>query len=218
MKPLLQVAIDVLDLDKAIEIAEISFISGADIIEVGTPLIKKYGIVSIKEIKARLPRTKIYADMKIIDAAEQELKIAYEAGADIVSVLASSHDYTIFNAISFGKRFGLEICVDLIGIKNVVGRTMEISYMNPDYICYHIPIDFQQNISTNLPNVLKVIKELSRTIPIPIAVAGGIDLTTAPLLANSGASIIIIGRSITREKDIASIVKKIKSNLSSSTL
>jgi 3-hexulose-6-phosphate synthase and related proteins len=212
--PLLQVAIDILDLERAVKIAKEAFLAGADIIEVGTPLIKKYGISAIKRIREELPRTKIFADMKIADSSEIELRLAMEAGADIVSVLASSDDNTIVDSIMFGKRNGIEICIDFIGVKDIIGRLMEIFYVNPDYICYHIPYDLSKKTQMNLANSVRIVKELVRISGTLVSVAGGLDHSTIPLFANAGASVLIVGRTVVNSKNIEEEVKKIKTILS----
>ncbi|MCX7716177.1 MAG: orotidine 5'-phosphate decarboxylase, partial [Endomicrobia bacterium] len=51
MKPLLQVALDFIDLHRAIKIVKEIVEGGADIIEIGTPLIKSEGVRAISEIK-----------------------------------------------------------------------------------------------------------------------------------------------------------------------
>jgi 3-hexulose-6-phosphate synthase/6-phospho-3-hexuloisomerase len=215
-KPLLQVAIDTLDLDRAVEIAKIAYLAGADIIEAGTPLIKKFGILAIKRIREELPRTKIFADMKVADASEIELRLAMEAGADIVSVLASADDNTIIDSIMFGKRNGIEICIDFIGVKDVINRLMEIFYVKPDYICYHIPYDLSKKSQVNIANSVRIVKELVRMSGTLVSVAGGLDYNTIPLFANAGVSVLVIGRTITKSENIEEAVKKIKNLLAQS--
>ncbi len=41
----------------------------------------------------------VFADLKTMDAGEPEAEIAFEAGADLVSVLGSADDSTIAGAV-----------------------------------------------------------------------------------------------------------------------
>ena len=53
--PILQVALDLLDLDRALQIAQESLDGGADWIEAGTPLIKSEGMQAIRAIRKHFP-------------------------------------------------------------------------------------------------------------------------------------------------------------------
>jgi len=55
MKPILQLALDLLNADRALDIAEASIKGGADWIEAGTPLIKSEGMEIIRKLKQTFP-------------------------------------------------------------------------------------------------------------------------------------------------------------------
>ena len=55
IKPVLQVALDVLEVERAIQIAKEAIEGGADWIEAGTPLIKSEGMNAVRELKKALP-------------------------------------------------------------------------------------------------------------------------------------------------------------------
>ncbi|MEJ2296545.1 MAG: orotidine 5'-phosphate decarboxylase, partial [Candidatus Lokiarchaeota archaeon] len=82
LKPKLQVALDLIDLEKALRIAE-KVASSADIIEAGTPLIKSEGIGAVEVLKDNFPDKLICADLKTADAGYLEVKMAANANADI---------------------------------------------------------------------------------------------------------------------------------------
>jgi bifunctional enzyme Fae/Hps len=56
------------------------------IIEAGTPLIKKFGLSVIGEIRKLRPNAFIIADMKILDTGNLEARMAADATADAVVV------------------------------------------------------------------------------------------------------------------------------------
>ena len=87
-KAILQVALDLLDLKRALQIAEESVDGGADWIEAGTPLIKSEGIQAVRSLRDRFPEATIVADMKVADTGAIEVEMAAKAGADIVCILA----------------------------------------------------------------------------------------------------------------------------------
>ncbi|VVB71851.1 Bifunctional enzyme Fae/Hps [uncultured archaeon] len=99
---------DLLELDRSIQIAKEAVSGGADWIEAGTPLIKSEGMNSVREMKKALPRTKIVADMKTVDTGFTEVEMAAKAGADIVAMLASSDNSTIEEALRAARQFGVQ--------------------------------------------------------------------------------------------------------------
>ena len=117
MKVVLQVALDLLNAHRAIEIAKKSGKGGADWIEAGTPLIKSEGMEIIRQLREIFPNHIIVADLKTMDTGSLETEMAAKAGADIICILAASNDNTIKEARESAKKYGIKIMVDLIGVK-----------------------------------------------------------------------------------------------------
>ena len=69
-------ALDLLELDRSIQIAKEAVLGGADWIEAGTPLIKSEGMNCVREMKKALPGTRIVADMKTVDTGAMEVEMA----------------------------------------------------------------------------------------------------------------------------------------------
>ena len=111
----LQVAMDVLTIEAALELAG-KVAEHVDIIELGTPLVKNEGLSAITAIKTAHPDKIVFADLKTMDAGELEADIAFKAGADLVSVLGSADDSTIAGAVKAAKAHNKGIVVDLIGV------------------------------------------------------------------------------------------------------
>ena len=61
-RPILQVALDLLELKRAVEIAGEAIEGGADWLEAGTPLIKSEGMDAIRELKKTYKGHKILID------------------------------------------------------------------------------------------------------------------------------------------------------------
>ena len=68
-KPLIQLALDSLDFDQTISLAE-QTAPYVDIFEIGTPCIKHNGINIVKELRERFPKKLILVDLKTMDAGE----------------------------------------------------------------------------------------------------------------------------------------------------
>ncbi len=88
--PRLQVALDFLELDRALKVASEAAEGGADILEAGTPLIKSVGLDAVRRLRSGFPGLVIAADMKVMDAGRIEVESAAKAGAHHVHILAAA--------------------------------------------------------------------------------------------------------------------------------
>ena len=95
MQPILQLALDFVDLKRALKSAQAGVAGGVDWLEAGTPLIKSEGLHAVRELRRLFPDTTIVADMKIMDTGRVEVETAAKAGANIVDVLGASSEATI---------------------------------------------------------------------------------------------------------------------------
>ena len=140
-----QLALDFLNLKRAIKVADEAYRAGITWIEAGTPLIKSEGLDAVRELRKRFPKATIIADMKTMDVGRIETEAAGKAGADIACVLAAASDSTIKECVEAGRNYGLKIEADLIGIKdkNLVRRAKEVEALGVDYIGIHLAIDEQ---------------------------------------------------------------------------
>ncbi|MBU1006080.1 MAG: orotidine 5'-phosphate decarboxylase [Candidatus Omnitrophica bacterium] len=206
MKPVLQVALDFVDLSRALKCADEAVSGGVDWIEAGTPLIKSEGLNAVRKLRKRFPGKIIVADMKIMDAGRTEVEIAAKAGADVVCVLGAASDSTIKECVEAAHNYGAKIQADLIAIKDVKKRALEIQDIGVDYIGIHCAIDDQMRAK----HPFTQLKELSKIIKIPIAVAGGVNSETVAEAVTSGASIIIVGGAINKAKDAKKATSDIK--------
>ena len=102
----LQVALDFVDLPRALLIAREAVAGGADWVEAGTPLIKAEGLQAVRELKAAFPDKVIVADMKTMDAGRIELEYAAKAGAGVVGVLGAASDSTIKECAEAARNYG----------------------------------------------------------------------------------------------------------------
>ncbi len=211
MKPVLQVALDLVHGERALPIASDAVKGGADWIEAGTPLIKSEGMEIIRKLKKAFPTHTIVADMKTIDVGGAEVEIAAKSGADVVVILGVSSDPTISEAILSARQYGSKIMVDLFNVRDKEARAKEVESMGADYVCVHVGVDEQMVGGTPLSEL----KGLAKAVSIPIAAAGGINSETAPDVVRAGASIVIVGGAIIKAKDVAKAAKDVKRAITS---
>jgi 3-hexulose-6-phosphate synthase/6-phospho-3-hexuloisomerase len=213
-KAVLQVALDILELKRALQIAQESLDGGSDWIEIGTPLIKSEGMQAIRSMRDRFPDTILVADMKIADTGTLEVEMAAKAGANIVCVLADADNSVIEEAVRASRLYGIRIMADLINVKDPVSRAGELEALGIDILCAHVGIDQQMRGKSSLD----LLASLSGQVHIPLAIAGGIDAAGAGDAVRSGADIIIVGGWIVRSADVTGSTKKIRSAMDSPSM
>ena len=209
--PVVQVALDMMHLKRAMEIAREAVEGGVEWLEVGTPLIKSEGMEAVRALKGAFPDKTIVADMKVMDTGAFEVEMAAKAGADIVHVLAAADDETVREAVRAGHNYGGKVCVDLIGVPDRVARALEVQEMGVHHICVHVSIDKQMLGLDPVENV----REVAAAVDLPLAVAGGINSETAVAVVEAGAVVVIVGGAIIKAERPAEAARVIIEAISS---
>ncbi len=205
----LQLALDVLDSGKAIQLAEATQ-EYVDIIEIGTPLIKHEGIHILKRLREAFPDKEIMVDLKTMDVGEYESDFCYNLGADIVTVLGVADDETIKGSIKSAKKNNKKVMVDLINHPNKTERALEVEALGADYVGVHSGID-QQNIGLS---PLEDLKEIRSKSDVPVIIAGGVNSSNIGNIVKENPSIVVVGGAITSAEDPNQSAKELKEMLS----
>jgi 3-hexulose-6-phosphate synthase/6-phospho-3-hexuloisomerase len=217
--PPMQVALDLIDLPRALQIAEeavkgILAETDNDIskawVEAGTPLIKSEGMNAIRELRKKFPGHTIVADMKTMDAGATEIEMAAKAGANIVFILGVSPDTCISEAVLAAKKYGVKIGADLISCEDPAKRAVELEKMGVDIINIHVGLDQQVLGIKPIDIVKQVAKAVTR---VSISAAGGINSETAVQAYEAGADIIIVGGALYKAKSPEESARKIAQSL-----
>lgn len=189
--PLLQIALDCIDFNEALRIAELVH-DYADILEIGTLLLKKEGIGIVEHVKRTFPEKLLFVDTKTIDIGKLEAQLMFDAGADIISVCGAASDVTIGFAIYEARSREKQVMIDLIGLGDSYRQVKRLSYLKPDYLTVYTSLD-EQISENNLFDKVEIISQIS---PIPLAISGGIQLDDIPYLLVFQPAIIIVGAAI----------------------
>ncbi len=211
MRPILQVALDEVELARAVQIAREAVEGGADYVEAGTPLIKSEGMNAVRTLRKAFPGHTIVADMKTMDTGAAEVEMAAKAGAGIVSVLGASSDVTVEDALRSARKYGVRLAVDLIAVPDAAARAARLQEIGVDIIGVHVGID-QQMVGQDPLDVLRAVR---KAVSVPIAVAGGLDAKTAAAAVALGADIVIVGGNIIRSKDVTGAARKVRKAIDS---
>jgi len=204
--PLIQLALDSLDYDTTIRLAQVAHRS-VDIIEIGTPCLKVNGLALVKDIKARFPTKKILVDLKTMDAGFYEAEPFFKAGADITTVLGTADVDTIKGVIAVANKYGKQAQVDLINVADKAALARCAAEAGAHIIGVHTGID--QQIAGQTPFAdLAALQALG--LPVLTSVAGGIKQATVQDVVKAGASIIVVGGAITGAKNPAAAAAEIR--------
>ncbi|MFO7882850.1 MAG: orotidine 5'-phosphate decarboxylase / HUMPS family protein [Kosmotogaceae bacterium] len=186
-----------------------------DILEVGTPAILANGLSFVKEISKAFPEHKFLADTKIIDGGYIEASLAFESGADIITVLGLASTKTISLANKAAKELKGEIMIDSIGLQDIESFAKRIAHLSPEYLCIHNPSDLSsvgaKEYLGEYKNKIEIIRKL---LPkTKIAVAGGISLKNLTFILPMNPDIVIVGRSICESENPGKVAYEIKKRL-----
>ena len=196
MKPVVQLALDFMNLSRALKTAEAAA-SSVDWIEAGTPLIKSEGLEAVRQLRSRFRRHTIVADMKTMDAGRAEVEMAAKAGADVVGVLGAASDSTLRECVEAAANYGCKIMADMIRVSDPVKRAAEAAELGADYIGVHAAIDDQMRGA----DPFEALSQAASSVDIPLAAAGGLHSENAALAVEAGASIVIVGGAICKAED-----------------
>ena len=204
-KIMTQVALDLVDEHRALQIAREAVEGGIDWLEAGTPLIKSEGMSIVRKLKAEFPDNIIVADMKTMDVGGLEVEMATKSGAGIVCIMGISEDQTVTEAVKSAGQYGSKVMADLMGVQDKAARARQLEEMGVHYLCVHVSIDEQMVGGSPLAEL----KTVTEAVNIPVAVAGGLNSETAPSAVENGASIIIVGGAIIKAPDVTQATKDV---------
>ena len=205
MEPILQVALDFVDMGRALRLAREAAEGGADWLEAGTPLIKSEGLDAVRQLRAEFPGHTLVADLKTMDAGRAEMEAAAKAGANIATVLGVAADGTIRECIEAGRNYGIRVAVDLIRVADPIRRAGQVCEWGGDHVIVHAGIDQQMQGGTPFD----LLREIAGKVGLPVGVAGGLNSETVVDAVEAGAQILIVGGAIIKSADAAAATRRI---------
>jgi len=205
--PYLQISLDIPELERTKK--TISQIPGSDriILEVGTPLIKRYGTRVINDLRQVAKDVFMVADLKTLDVGKVEVDIAYEETADAVVAAGLAPTETLDSFISEARRLGIYSVVDMLNVEDPIKKLKTLKEFPDVVVVFHRGIDQEAGKTIGL-DIIQELRQTFKDKRFLIAVAGGIVPETAKEALEKGADIIIVGRYVTQSKDIERAVRE----------
>lgn len=204
----LQFAIDTLSTEHALALAA-QAAPHVDILELGTPLIKSEGVSVITAMKEAHPDKIVFADLKTMDAGELEAAMAFDAGADLVSVLGAAGDSTIAGAVKAAGVHGKGVVVDLIGVADKPARAREVAALGVDFVEMHAGLDEQAEEGFTFERLLRD----GEAAGVPFSVAGGVNASSIGSVQESGARVAVAGSAIYSAEDVGAAAARLRARI-----
>jgi bifunctional enzyme Fae/Hps len=195
--PYLQVALDLVEMQKVEQVLCALPENDHLLIEAGTPLIKKFGLRIIPEIRKIRPNAFIIADMKVLDTGNLEARMAADSSADAVVISGLAPVPTLEKAITEARKTGIYSVVDMLNVSDPV-KVIKSLKVKPDVVELHRAIDAEDTAHAwgDIPALKKAAGG-----KLLVATAGGIRVDVVKDAVRAGADIIVVGRAITASKD-----------------
>ena len=197
--PLVQLALDFPTIEEALAAAEIGVRAGVDILEAGTPLIVAQGAVAIGRLAQAFPKMPILADYKTMDSGFKNVQITQKQGGHYMTVCANAADETVKSAIAEGRKTGIQVVTDTIGVKDQVARAAQCAEWGVDMIYLHFAAD-QRRAHPTGDGVAWVgpVCQAVGSLPVGLGCFGVDDAVRG---VRAGASLVAIGHPIFAEPD-----------------
>lgn len=201
----IQVAIDRVDLARATVLAQ-SLDGIVERIELGTSLVKDYGLLALADIKGQVAQSDLIMDIKTIDEGAYEFAQGYAAHADSLTVMGTADVSTIETVYQLAQKKHKEVFIDLLNTSDEQIRAL-LPFTEAVFGLHH------SHDNANQFDAADAVKAFHEAFPSiqHIAVAGGVTLEQVKKLAADGlAEVAIVGGKIVGQTDPIAAAKAFK--------
>lgn len=188
----LQIAFDVLDLDKCLDIAK-NVEMYADSFEIRSSLLLKYGIHIIEEFRSAFPDKELFVETQIVSHAQDIVPMCIKAGADWVSVMAGTTQQIIHGVSTLANQKNKSVTLDLLDANSIGQAAMDATRLGVDAVLYHNIYDSQDEASF----AMEEWDSLRGNTNLPIYITSNIDRSNIQFIISLQPDVISIGKTIT---------------------
>lgn len=164
-----------------------------DIVEVGTPLLKRFGLSAIATVRDRSGGKPILVDTKTVDGGAEEARMVFGEGAALMTVLSVASDATISIVDEIARRHGAYVVLDTIGgalprqPSQYPGRFTHVGLHEP---ADRLPAD--AGTSEHVDAIASM-----HALGYQVSIAGGIGSENIASVVEHAPEIVVVGRAIT---------------------
>jgi 3-hexulose-6-phosphate synthase len=187
-----------------------------DLIEVGTPVLKRFGVSAIStalELSGGMP---VLADTKTADGGASEAEMVFGAGAAMMTVLAHASPATRRDTRDVAERLGREVVLDTI-LDGDLDADSLLDGREPDgvWLALHAPSDMRRAGLENDDHIVRVARRRQRGFRVSLA--GGIRRSNLAHAMRGNPDIVVIGSGVTEAADPEGEAAWIRSYVDAST-
>jgi 3-hexulose-6-phosphate synthase len=185
----------------------------ADIIEIGTPVLKRFGISAIATARELCPDVMVLADTKTVDGGALEADMVFGAGAAFMTVLSCASRATHETVGKRAQAYGATVVVDTItesGKPELLaeGATFPESF---GYVAVHSPTDARLAGNTSTAHI-DAVNEMHKR-GFRVSLAGGIGPNTLSSVIAVEPEIVVVGTAITESANPKEVSQWIRDRL-----
>ncbi|SHF90813.1 3-keto-L-gulonate-6-phosphate decarboxylase UlaD [Vibrio gazogenes] len=195
--PMIQIALDQTNLTSAIEVAR-RVESFVDVIEVGTILAFAEGMNAVRTLRHNHPEHLLVCDMKTTDGGAILARMAFEAGANWITVSAAAHIATIAACKQVADEFNGEIQIEIYGNWTMADAKSWVD-LGITQAIYHRSRDAELAGIGWTPGDLDKMRQLS-DLGLELSITGGIVPEDLYLFEGIKAKTFIAGRALAGEE------------------
>jgi 3-dehydro-L-gulonate-6-phosphate decarboxylase len=209
--PMLQLALDYLSLPPALAVTQLVH-KEVDIIEVGTLLCNAEGMNAVRTIRAMCPDNIILADVKAADAGNILARMAFDAGADWMTVIGCAPLATAEAALKEARARDKDVQIELTGTWSM-SQAEGWRSIGILQVVYHRSRDAQAAGREWGEQDLVTIRHLA-DMGFRVTVTGGITPDSVPLFQGIPVSVFIAGRAIHKTPDPVASARRFRKVIS----
>lgn len=207
--PLLQLALDEPDLSAAMRIARAAA-PAVDVFEAGTVLLASHGLGAVETLRTAFPGHRIVADMRVVRAGEVLARMAFEAGADWLTVMAAAPLQTIQAAVDQARAHDGHIQAEMDEV-HPDDQPIELAGMGVTHAIIHRTHEAGQAPADSgaEPDMVGRLHDAG----LLVSVAGGVVPERVGELAGLPVHVVIAGRAIRGASDPADAARRMRARL-----
>ncbi|MBP2079438.1 orotidine 5'-phosphate decarboxylase / HUMPS family protein [Oceanobacillus polygoni] len=210
-RPKLQLALDNHDLSNSLASAQKAQ-SQVDVMEVGTMLAFENGMKAVRIMKSLFPEHIVLADIRIIKAGGKLAKLAFDSGADWVTVMSDASNDTIEAVVKEvksreNKDVQIEINQSFTSEQTDYWRSLGITQL-----IYHRSSEVVEEEVKWTPEVILELKNLADK-GFQLSITGGLSVDEIKLFKDVPVYCFIAGRKIANSPEPFQAAKQYKDEI-----
>lgn len=171
-----------------------------DIIEVGTPVLKRFGLSAITTAGELGGGKPVMADTKTADGGSLEAEMVFSAGADSMTVLAQASPATRRAVLDVAARYHRAVIFDtVLGVPPELDDLTTDTSIEQHWVGLHASSDARLAGDQTTGHIDAVTRW--RAKGARVVLAGGIGRANLHRAMETGADVVVIGSSVSRAPD-----------------